>query len=88
MLNDRRVEFAELALASIERLIEDPSRQESLKASLKYYLRRDAERDARYCPAFPDIATYIFPYWKCRVLFEIRGECVVIWSVLPAAKDE
>lgn len=88
MLRERRVEFAELALSGIGRLVGDPSKREWLKASLVFYLRRDAEKDARPCPAFPDLELYIFPYWECRILFEIEDDCVVIWSVLPAIAED
>lgn len=43
MLSDLSVEFPELALSGLARVTDDESRRESLKAALKYYLRRDAQ---------------------------------------------
>lgn len=80
MLKERRVEFSEFALAGIADLLEDESRQKSFEASLIWYLRRDAEGQARECPAFPDRAIYVFRHWRARIVFEI-AECVIIWSV-------
>lgn len=81
MLGDLFVEFSEVSLASLQRVEPDPSRRESIKASLKFYLRRDATREAFPCEAFEDRSIFIYPFaGRFRVLFEI-DERVLIWSV-------
>jgi hypothetical protein len=79
-LNERRVEFSEVALAGLAREIEDESSRDWAKASLKFYLRRDAEDQAYLSDAFDDIDIYIFPFNKWRVTFEVSGDCVFIWT--------
>lgn len=81
MLSDLSVEFSELALSGLARVTDDESRRESLKAALKYYLRRDAQYEGRPCPAFDDRELYLYNFWRCRVLYEVLSTYVWIWSV-------
>lgn len=86
MLIDLEVEFSEISLAGINRLMPDPDRREWMKASLKYYLRRDGEIDSFDCHAFPDRKLYIYPFGgRFRVLYEIDDH-VFIWSVSLLAR--
>lgn len=82
----RVVEFSEVAEAGIKRISEDESKQVTLKESLKWYLRRDAEYRAVPCPAFEDKQLFLYPFSQWRVLFEV-SDMVIIWSVRPAKLD-
>lgn len=77
---DKKVVFAELALVSMSKLMPDESRRESMKASIAFYLRRDAEVRSIECPAFDDLTLYLFPFNRYRVLFDVSTD-VRVWSV-------
>lgn len=77
----RKVIFTELSQASMKRLMPDESQRESMKASMTWYLRRDAEGKSIRCPAFDDLDVYIYAFSKYRVLFELREADLRIWSV-------
>lgn len=74
-----RVEFSELALAGLRKLIPDPSSQRSAYASLKWYLARRGAEDSRRCHAFSDRELLVFPFGQFRVLYEARDNYFV-WS--------
>ena len=59
MLTNCKVVFSELALAGMKKVMPDDSKRESMKASMTWYLRRDAESKSIYCPAFDDLNIYI-----------------------------
>lgn len=82
MRSSKLVEFSDLALAAIRRITSDESKQESLKASLRFYLRRDAEERSYPCLAFDDLPWYVYMFSDWRVLFE-NGDRIVIWSIRP-----
>jgi hypothetical protein len=86
MLSDLPVEFSDFALAGLARVTEDESKRESLKAALKFYLRRDAQDEGWPCPAFEDRELYLYKFWRCRVLYEVLPSCVWIWSVSPTGE--
>lgn len=81
MLNDAHIEFGEVAIAGLNHLVPDESRRKSLKASIVFYLRRDASERSYTCPAFDDRELYLFPIHTYRILFEISGSKVLVWSI-------
>ena len=85
MLSDLPVEFSETALVGLARVVEDEDQRESLKAAIKFYLRRDAEFEGRPCPAFDDRDLFLFGFWHCRILYEVLPQCVFVWSVVLAS---
>jgi hypothetical protein len=67
------------------RLFDDESRRMSLESSITFYLVSRWEIDSRRCPAFDDIDLYIYPLSTWQILFEPRGEELLVWSVSKQA---
>ena len=78
-----RVEFSEFALAGIRRALPDESRQQTCRAHLSFFLRRDHENHSFPCPAFIDKQLFVY-FWgiggQWRVVYEVDGTSVLIWS--------
>jgi hypothetical protein len=82
-----RVEFSELANASINKIF-DADRRMTCYASLTFYLRAKRELHSHRCPAFTDLDLYIYPFGDWRVLYEVEADRIFVWSFLQAAGDD
>ena len=82
-----RVEYSDLAQAGIRRHVADESRQMTCYAALLFYLGNDARSDSVLCAAFPDLELYVYPFHTFRVLYQVRGDVVFVWSFLPSMPD-
>jgi hypothetical protein len=76
------VVFSDFALRGLEKKFPDPERRLSAKYSIEWHLKRDETLDkSRSCPAFTDKEMYLFPLSDMKILFEKRGDEVLVWSV-------
>jgi hypothetical protein len=79
----RKVRFAELAIAGMNRLFPEEWRQQSAMQSLMLTLGSDALRDARRCVGLRNENFMLRGFsvgFEIRVLFEVSDD-VTVWSV-------
>jgi mRNA-degrading endonuclease RelE of RelBE toxin-antitoxin system len=78
-----RVQFAEIAEASLRRLLRD-DQLPTARTHLAFYLRRDHELTSLRLQQFEEVDVHLYRFGGYRVVYEVRTDLTIVWSFTRA----
>lgn len=81
-----RLQFAEIAEASLRRLLSE-GQLPTARIHLAFYLRRDHGLTSLRLSEFKEAAVYLYRFGDYRVVYEVRPQLTIVWSFTRVDED-